>query len=131
MLRSTKKILEEIISTQNVLKKHGIVPFAFRPPVGIAAPKLGPILRQIGMYCVTFSCRGFDGGNRYINRLAEKILQKVKPDDIIVLHDVYPKGKANINLWLREIDLILSGLQQKRLLVIPLPELIGRSVMSS
>ena len=131
MLKSTKTLFEEIKLTQNVLKKYNIISYAFRPPVGITNPKLGPILRKMDMYCVTFSCRGFDGGNRYIIGLAEKILKKVKPDDIIVLHDIKPKGKTSVDLWLREIDLILSGLQKKELTIIPLHELIGKSVMNS
>jgi len=130
MLSSTKRLFEEIELTQNVLKKYNIIPYAFRPPVGITNPKLGPILRKMGMYCVTFSCRGFDGGNRYINGLAEKILKKVKPDDIIIFHDIQPKGKTSVDLWLREIDLVLSGLRKKKLTVIALHELIGKSVMN-
>ena len=74
----TKKLFEEIKSTQDVLKGFAVVPCAFRPPAGITNPKLGPILCQLGLSCVTFSCRGFDGGNRRIKGLAEKILKKVK-----------------------------------------------------
>jgi peptidoglycan/xylan/chitin deacetylase (PgdA/CDA1 family) len=131
MLSSTKSLFKEIELTQNALKKYNIIPYAFRPPVGITNPKLGPILNTLGMYCVTFSCRGFDGGNRYIHGLAGKILKKVKADDIIVLHDIQPKGKISVDLWLREIDLVLSGLKKKKLAVIALHELIGKSVMNS
>lgn len=131
MLRSSKKLFDEIKSTQDILKKHGIVPLAFRPPVGITNPKLGAILRQMEMYCLTFSCRGFDGGNRHIKCLAQKILNKVKPGDIILLHDIQPKRKTSADLWLREVDLILSGLREKNIAVIPLTELIGKPLMLS
>lgn len=129
MLRFSKKLCEEIEKTQMILSKFNIVPFAFRPPAGIMNPKLGNILSQLGMYCVTFSCRGFDGGNRYIRGLAETILKKVKPDDIIVLHDVKPKRDTSVDVWLKEIELILSGIKEKKLCVVSLAELIGVPVM--
>ncbi|MEI6124951.1 MAG: polysaccharide deacetylase family protein [Pseudomonadota bacterium] len=129
MLRSSKKIFQEIKTVQDILKKHALIPLAFRPPVGITNPKLGAILRQMEMYCLTFSCRGFDGGNRYVNDLAQKILKKVKPGDILLLHDVRPRGGASADLWLREVELLFCGLREKNIEVVPLAELIGRPVM--
>jgi hypothetical protein len=131
MLRSSKKLFGEIKSTQDILIKFDIVPCAFRPPAGITNPKLGPVLHRLGLCCVTFSCRGFDGGNRYVKGLANKILKKVKPDDIIVLHDVQPKNETSVNLWLGEVELILSGLREKKIEVVPLAELIGKSLAIS
>ena len=81
------------------------------------------------MYCVTFNCRGFDRGNRDIKGLARKILKKVKPDDIIVLHDVKPGKGKSVDQWLEQIDLILSGLEQKNIQIVSLAELVGRPVM--
>ena len=129
MLRSSKKLREEIEAAQTVLKKLSIIPYAFRPPAGITNPKLGRILSHLEMYCVTFSCRGFDGGNRDIKGLARKILKKVKPDDIIVLHDVKPGKGKSVDQWLEQIDLILSGLEQKNIQIVSLAELVGRPVM--
>ena len=42
------------------------------------------------MYCVNFSCRAVDMGNRRIARLSAKVLKKVSPGDIVALHDVAP-----------------------------------------
>ena len=115
--------------TQSGLRSFGIIPLAFRPPVGITNPKLGPVLRRQGLFCVNFSCRAGDGGNRFVRGMARRVLRKVRPDDIVVLHDVRPPGAATTREWLEEVTKILSGLQAKGLLVIPLAELLGKSIM--
>lgn len=129
MLRRTERLLQEISSTQTLLRRFGISPIAFRPPVGIANSKLAHVLREVGLYCVIFSCRAGDFGNRRIHGLAGKILKKVKADDIILLHDVRPRGADGVEAWLHEVDLILDGLKNKGLEVIPLSDLIARPVM--
>ena len=76
MLRSYNYLYQEIFRVQEVLRKMGIQTLAFRPPVGIINPKLAPILDKLGMFCVTFSCRAFDSGNRRVKNLSSKILKK-------------------------------------------------------
>jgi peptidoglycan/xylan/chitin deacetylase (PgdA/CDA1 family) len=129
MLRPLERLYREIESTEILLKRFGIVPLAFRPPVGITSPKLADILLQQRLLCVTFSCRAFDAGNRYIRGLSRGILKKVNPDDIILLHDINPKGGMDIDVWLHEIEMIIFGLKNKELQIVPLSELLGESVM--
>ena len=129
MLQRSETLYQEIESTQALLRRFGVHPAAFRPPVGITNPRLAKVLLQQGLYCVTFNCRANEFGNRYIKGLSGKILNKVKPDDIILLHDIRPKEVADTGGFLREIDLLLSGLESKGLQVVPLAELLGRPVM--
>jgi peptidoglycan/xylan/chitin deacetylase (PgdA/CDA1 family) len=129
MFRKIKTIAGEIASAQNVLGDFGIVPLAFRPPVGITGPRLRPALLNSGMYIVNFSCRAGDGGNRWIKNISTKILKRVRPGDIVVLHDVRPPEPFPFAQWLNEMDLIMSGIKEKGLAVLPLAEVIGRPVM--
>ena len=129
MFRKTKTIANEIKSAQNVLGNFGIVPLAFRPPVGITGPRLRPALLNSGMYVVNFSCRACDGGNRWIKNISRKILKRIGPGDIVVLHDVRPPKQFHFAYWLNEMDLIVSGLKEKGLAVLPLAEIIGKPVM--
>jgi peptidoglycan-N-acetylglucosamine deacetylase len=129
MLRSRATLREEVVRTQEALLAFAVRPLIFRPPVGITNPRLGRVLRELGMICVTFSCRAFDRGNRRIAGLAGIILKKVRPGDIILLHDVAPRGKGNVEQWLHETERILSGLKGQGYQVLPLPELIDRPVM--
>ena len=129
MLGSYDYLYQEIFRAQEVLKKMGIQTLTFRPPVGIINPKLSPILDKLGMFCVTFSCRAFDAGNRRVKNIGSKILKKVKADDIILLHDVPPRSKEDSVILLSEIETILAGLTVKGLKVVPLSTLINREVM--
>jgi peptidoglycan/xylan/chitin deacetylase (PgdA/CDA1 family) len=129
MLRSREKLREEVARTQDALSAFAVRPLAFRPPVGITNPRLPGVLRALGMYCVTFSCRAFDRGNRRIAGLAAIILRKVRPGDILLLHDVAPKGGEGIEGWFTEMEGIVSGLKRQGYAILPLPELIDRPVM--
>jgi peptidoglycan/xylan/chitin deacetylase (PgdA/CDA1 family) len=129
MLRSRTRLKEEIAHTQDLLANFAVRPLTFRPPVGITNPRLNGVLRELGMYCVTFSCRAFDRGNRRIEGLATIILKKVRPGAIILLHDVTPRGRGGIAHWLTEMERVVSGLKTRGYEILPLSELIDRPVM--
>ena len=50
--------------------------------------------------------------------------------DIVLLHDTPPKGEKKVRDWLKEIELLIIGLSQKGLVILPLADLIGKSVMT-
>jgi peptidoglycan/xylan/chitin deacetylase (PgdA/CDA1 family) len=129
MLRSRARLREEVARTQDTLSAFAVRPLAFRPPVGITNPRLQGVLRELGMYCVTFSCRALDRGNRRIAGLSEIILKKVRPGDILLLHDVAPKGEKGIEECLAEMERIVSGLKKQGYQILSLEELIDRPVM--
>ncbi|MBU2515193.1 polysaccharide deacetylase family protein [bacterium] len=129
MFRSTNTIYNEISNCQNQLRELGIESYAFRPPVGITNPKLFRILTLLGMYCVGFSCRPIDFGNRRIKNLKGRILRSVKPGDIVLLHDNNPEGTLSIRYWLDQVEDIIIQLGKKGFSIVPLSTLIGRSVI--
>jgi peptidoglycan/xylan/chitin deacetylase (PgdA/CDA1 family) len=131
LLKGRYHLLSEIEKTQNVLRELGVIPFAFRPPAGVTSPGLDPVLRYLNLYAVNFSCRAFDGGNRRIRNLSKKILKRVHPSDIILLHDTRPKNDHLFSCWLNEMDQIMTGIEEKGLKVVPLSTLIGRPVMGN
>jgi len=128
MLKSSAKIFREISSAQDTLQKTGVQTIAFRPPVGIVNPKLMQILEKMQLKCITFSCRAADAGNRRVKDISRKILEKVKADDIILLHDVPPQRQEDQKILIAEIESLLAGLAGKGLAVAPLAVLIGMEV---
>jgi peptidoglycan-N-acetylglucosamine deacetylase len=128
MLKRPETLRREVASAQAVLRRFGIVALAFRPPAGITNPYLWQILLEQGMFCVNYSCRAVDFGNRRISHLARKILRKASPGDIVALHDVAPRG-AEVERLLAEFDTVIAGLNAKGLAIAPLSRLIGRQVM--
>jgi peptidoglycan/xylan/chitin deacetylase (PgdA/CDA1 family) len=129
MLKGSRTLEREIVEAGNVLQKMGIDALAFRPPVGIVNPKLFPILKARGLFCVTFSCRARDAGNRRIRNLSGRILQKVKGDDIVLLHDRPPRSpEDHVVLW-DEMEKVLAGIRAGGLKIVPLADLAGREIM--
>ena len=129
MLMGQRVLRREIEAGQGALLPFAIVPRAFRPPVGISAPALGGLLQELGMDCVNFSCRAPDLGNRLVRRLAARILAKVRPGDIVLLHDVLPPSSDGTQL-LAEFEALLAGLRARELEILPLSQLTGRAVMT-
>lgn len=129
MLKPSRTLEREVREAQTVLQKMGIDALAFRPPVGIINPRLSSILAQKGLICVTFSCRARDAGNRRVQNLAGRILKKVKGDDIVLLHDRPAHRVQDEALFWLELEKILSGMKNRGLNMVSLPELIGRELM--
>lgn len=131
MAKSGKTLAQEIDLAQEVFQRFNIRPLAFRPPAGVVGPRLGPLLWERQMVCIHYRCRGPDMGNRRIRGLSGKILKKIRPGDIVLLHDSCPDPvDFRADQWLGEIERILDGISGKGLEVVPLPELIRRPVMA-
>ena len=60
--------------------------------------------------------------------LAGRLLKRVRPNDIVLLHENLP-DPSRLASWEREIDLVLKGIADRGLAVVPLAELIGRPMM--
>jgi peptidoglycan/xylan/chitin deacetylase (PgdA/CDA1 family) len=128
MLRSTSVLRREVADCQRLLKSLGVRPLSFRPPVGITNPRLGPVLRELGLACVGFSCRPVDFGNRRIDALARAVERRARGGDVILLHDCEPHEQP-AQRWLDEIDRLIAALRAARLEMVPLSELLGFPVM--
>ena len=129
MLKTSHALMKEITDTQRALRPFGIVPVAFRPPVGVTSPRLKNVLEQLGMVAVNFNRRAGDMGNRRIGHLASRVLNKLKPGDIIMLHDIMPRNEALMHTLFNELEQLLKGIHDKQLSILPLSELIERPVM--
>ena len=128
MLRSPKTLSMDIHATQEILKKSGILPLVFRPPIGITGPRLGQALAGENLLAITYSCRALDRGNRTIRNLAGKILHRLRSGDIIMLHDLSPRHKSMTGSWQEELHRLFCALQADHR-VVPLEEIIGTPVM--
>jgi hypothetical protein len=130
MFQNSGALKKEIEKAQLVLHRLGVFPCTFRPPVGITNPKLGKVLKQMELFAVNFNRRAGDRGNRQIAHLSRIILKRVRSGDIIMLHDITPRNDQMARHWLREVDRILCGIQEKNLKILPLEALIDRQVMA-
>jgi peptidoglycan/xylan/chitin deacetylase (PgdA/CDA1 family)/SAM-dependent methyltransferase len=127
-LRSSARLRREVADAQQVFSRFGVVPLAFRPPVGIVNSRLWRVMVELGMFCVNYSRRALDAGNRRISGIAGRILRKVGHGDIVALHDVFPRN-GDVPMLLSEFDALLRGLAARGLDPVPLSRLLRRPVM--
>jgi peptidoglycan/xylan/chitin deacetylase (PgdA/CDA1 family) len=129
MLRTSARLRREIEGCGQVLEQSGIRALAFRPPAGIVNPRLKSVLEGLGMFCVGFSVRGGDWGNRKIGGLSERIVRRIRPGDIVLLHDCRPAAGRDVSEWLKEVEAVITGLKRKKIGLVKLSELLRREIM--
>ena len=128
MLRGRQRLADDIHRAQEIIARTGARPLVFRPPVGITNPHLGRVLAEEGLVALAYSCRALDRGNRNVTNLAGKILGKLQPGAIIMLHDLPPHRAELSDQWQQELEQLLCSLAAD-FSVVPLAQLIGRPVM--
>lgn len=128
MARTPKTLRDDIHRTQEILLRQGVRPLVFRPPSGVTNPRLRGVLAQEHLIAVAFSCRACDGGNRFIRNLAGRILRRLRPGDIIMLHDLPPQRQAWVHGWHDELERLFAALQTNHQ-VVSLETLIQQPVM--
>ena len=131
MLKGRKRLDQEIRNCQEILTAFSIRPRVFRPPAGITNPHLAPILNDLKLACVGFSCRPLDFGNRRIDNIGKKVLKTIRPGDILLLHDCNPHHSSSSSEWLAQVEASLVGLQEKQIQIVPLSRLINQPVMDT
>ena len=115
-----KKWLEEINSTDwEVQKILGKKPKFFRPPFGVTTPHLTKAVQETNHKVIGWNVRSFDTvSNQTSEKVVERILKKVKPGSIILLHDHLP-GIIPI------LEQLLPALQNRNFTFVTVDELIN------
>ena len=118
---------EELERTQAVISETtGIRPRFARPPCGVRTPAYFATTRSLGLRTVQWDVAGFDWKERSAKRIATDVLKRVQPGSIVLLHDGDSDGKQDRRDTVAALPLIIEGLQEKGLHVVPLNELLGK-----
>lgn len=112
--RDIERAEEEIFSVTGLRTRF------FRPPYGVINPMVTWALEKLHYHVIAWNVRSFDTTSSHPEQLLRRIIQRVKPGSVIVLHDT------------RQISAgILSGLivslREQGYTITPLPRLINRS----
>jgi len=82
------RLRKEIERCSRVIKKiTAREPVFFRSPAGIRHPFLAYYLKKMGLEFISWRRRAFDTFHQEPDRIKEKLLGKIHPGDIILLHD--------------------------------------------
>jgi len=78
----------ELTQTQIAIQEAaGVVPKLFRPPLGLSNPRIFRVARALGLTVVGWTARGFDTKLTDPNLIVARIIRKLQPSAIILLHD--------------------------------------------
>jgi peptidoglycan-N-acetylglucosamine deacetylase len=105
-------------STKAVFGVTGRRPLFFRPPYGVINPMLRRALHGSGLHVIGFSNRAWDTSSRNPEVILSRILKKISPGDIILLHDTI---KENLGMIVQ----LKSELDRKGYRIVPLDELLN------
>ncbi len=110
-LKPIKRLSVSIDKCQDELESLGLRPRLFRPPAWIVRPGLWRILLEQGMVCVDARVKSLDLGNRRVSGMARRVLKRIRPGDIISLHDTTPGSSYSVSQWLEELEKIIEGIE--------------------
>ncbi len=104
----------------------GAAPAFFRPPVGFKSAMTLAALRARGQRLITWSIRGLDGVSTPADEIVTRLVEHVRPGDIIALHDGadphFPRKSHNT---VDALPRVIEGLQSRNLQFTRLDDLIG------
>ena len=88
-------IREDIVLCQDeIFKITGYRPRFFRQPIGINNPSVMKVIDGLGMVMVGWQARAYDAVPTGKDKIVRRILSRVRPGGIILLHDGCD-GKTN------------------------------------
>ena len=99
----------------------------YRPPVGLKNWALGRAAWHHDLILVAWSLHSHDTRLPDPQRIAQRVLAKVRGGDIILLHDGHDLPGGQRPFCAAALRLILQGLRERGLECVTVPELLGRS----
>ena len=105
---SSSKMTEEITRNDKIiLQETGISNDLYRPPFGITNPNIAKAIRKTGKKSIGWNIRSFDTAISDEKKILQRVLPKIKPGSVILLHDTSEKSLMvleQILLYLKKED---------------------------
>src|SRR5947207_5855990 len=123
---SRKAARQELERAQRIISRaSGSKPRLARPPGGVRTPAYFVAARQLGLRTVQWDVAGFDWKPRSGMQIAESVLREVRAGSIILLHDADSARKRDRRATVAALPLIIAGLGERGLRIVPLSELLS------
>lgn len=119
------KITAEIQQTDVLLEKFTVKKINFfRPPYGVTTPSIRRALEKTGHKVIGWNIRSLDGGTKNQELILNRILNRVSPGGIVLLHDT---GSHSVLV----LEQFLQFLQQNNYQVVSIEELLNLKAYES
>jgi len=115
---NAKQIAAEISKTDALLEKFTLKKINFfRPPYGVTTPSIRRALKKTGHKVIGWNIRSLDGGTKNQNLIFNRIIKRVSPGGIVLLHDTAPHSVL-------VLEQFLQFLQQHDYQIVSIEELL-------
>ena len=121
---SARRLLDELSRTQVEIKRvAGRAPVFFRPPVGLTNPRIFRVADEMGLKVIGYTARGLDRRVDAPEKIAGRLLRKLQPGAIFLLHDAdVPRERL-----LTVVALLLDKLEAEGYQCLRLDELTAKA----
>jgi len=90
-LLNSKKVEAEIMRAQELIETFGGNKLLFRPPFGVTNPRIAAVVKRHSLVTIGWTCRSYDTITKDAPKLLLRLKRKIRPGDIILLHDRIPQ----------------------------------------
>ncbi len=86
-LWSSKKIAEDLAACQKLIEQYQPGNALFRPPYGVTNPNMAKAIKRNNLQSIGWNIRSYDTSIKDIEKIKQRVLSRLKPGAIILLHD--------------------------------------------
>jgi len=125
-LYSKSYVKRQIESTSALIEKTvGTMPIYFRPPMGLFTPSMLDAISESGMTAVVGEVYPRDPYNPGTDKIVERVMSRIEPGSIIILHDSGTFGKVDRSQTIKAVSIIIDRLRERGYSFLTVGELIG------
>jgi peptidoglycan/xylan/chitin deacetylase (PgdA/CDA1 family) len=83
-----RKMEQDLLKAEEIIfNATGKRPLLFRPPYGVTNPVMAKVVKMLGYKVIGWSVKSLDTTIKDADRIAERVLRKLKPGAVILMHD--------------------------------------------
>jgi peptidoglycan/xylan/chitin deacetylase (PgdA/CDA1 family) len=98
----------------------------YRPPIGLKSPQLARVASRRHLTLVAWSLHSRDTRIADPKRVARHVLERIRPGDIVLMHDGHDHPGRHRLTCAKAVRMILWGLRKKGLQCVTVSELLNR-----
>lgn len=103
-LFTAKRMIREFAFTEDAVKRiTGMRPMMIRPPYGVVNPMVSKAARKSKNFLIGWNIRSLDTVKKDPSEISTKILKKLKPGAILLLHDTSSFSSVSLRSLILEI----------------------------
>lgn len=100
----------------------------YRPPIGLKSPAMARAAHKRNLKVVAWSIHSRDTITRDPRAIANGVVKRSRPGDIVLLHDGHDREQRHRPLILQVLPLLLQGLRERGLNSVTVSELSGETL---